>query len=107
MLDLKFLRQNRERVEAGIALKGMTVDLARFYAIAERRLQLLHESEELKARRNAAGEEIASGRKRGAPADDEIRTMREVGELIQGLAAELKQLEEARQALASWIPDLP
>ena len=43
MHDLRFLRQNRERVEAGIALKGVTVDLQRFYAIEERRLAVLHE----------------------------------------------------------------
>ena len=52
MHDLKFLRSHRERVEAGVALKGMTVDLERFYEIEERRLALLHESEQLKARRN-------------------------------------------------------
>jgi hypothetical protein len=33
MLDLKFLRQNREKVEAGVALKGMAVDLGRFYEV--------------------------------------------------------------------------
>src|SRR5216117_1398420 len=107
MLDLKFLRQNRERVEAGIALKGMTVDLARFYAIEERRLHLLHESEQLKALRNAASEEIASRRKRGEPADEEIRAMREVGERIKGMDTELKTLEEESESLAGWIPNLP
>ena len=54
MLDLKFLRQNREKVEAGVALKGMAVDLKRFYEVEERRLAVLHETEQLKARRNAA-----------------------------------------------------
>src|SRR5436190_20989807 len=46
--DLKFLRQHRERVEAGIALKGMSVDLQRFYASEERRLAVLHETEQVK-----------------------------------------------------------
>ena len=59
MHDPKFLRQHRDKVEAGVALKGMSVDLARFYAIEERRLAVLHETEQLKARRNAASEEIA------------------------------------------------
>jgi seryl-tRNA synthetase len=105
--DLKFLRQNRERVEAGIALKGMGVDLARFYAIEDRRLQLLHESEQLKARRNAASEEIAARKKRGEAADDEIQAMREVGERIKGLDAELRNLEAEGESLAAWIPNLP
>ena len=65
MHDLKFLRQNRERVEAGIALKGVAVDLQRFYAIEERRLAVLHETEQLKARRNAESETIARKKKSG------------------------------------------
>ena len=70
MLDLKFLRQNRDRVETGIALKGMEVDLDRFYGIEERRLGVLRETEELKARRNSASEAIAAKKKSGQDAAD-------------------------------------
>jgi seryl-tRNA synthetase len=107
MHDLKFLRTHRELVEAGVALKGMTVDLARFYALEERRLAVLHETEQLKARRNAASEDIARRKKSGENADDDIRAMREVGERIRTLDAELKTLEEESEALAAWIPNLP
>jgi seryl-tRNA synthetase len=107
MHDLKFLRQNRELVEAGVALKGMSVDLARFYAIEEHRLRVLHETEQLKARRNTTSEEIAAKKKRSESADAEIRAMREVGDRIKGLDAELKTLEEESEALAAWIPNLP
>jgi seryl-tRNA synthetase len=107
MLDLKFLRTHRDKVEAGIALKGMPVDLRRFYAVEERRLEVLHESEQLKARRNSASEEIAARKKRGEDAGAEIAAMREVGERIKALDAELRQLEEESEALAAWIPNLP
>ena len=60
MHDPTFLRSHRDRVEAGVALKGMTVDLPAYYAAEEQRLQILHETEQLKARRNAASEEIAA-----------------------------------------------
>ena len=91
MHDLKFLRQNRDKVETGIALKGMAVDLDRFYTIEERRLAVLHETEQLKARRNAASEEIARRKRAGEDAQDEITAMREVGDRIKGLDAELRQ----------------
>jgi seryl-tRNA synthetase len=107
MLDIKFLRQNRERVEAGVALKGMHVDLASFYEIEKQRLALLHETEELKARRNAASEEIARKKKGGEAAEDEILAMRQVADRIKALDAELKKLEEESEALAAWIPNLP
>jgi len=107
MHDPKFLRQNRGKVEAGIALKGMTVDLARFYELETRRLAVLHEAEQLKARRNATSEEIAARKKRGEDASEPIREMRVVGDRIKALDAELKTLEEESEALAAWIPNLP
>src|SRR5262245_18737238 len=107
MHDPKFLRQHRDKVEAGVALKGMAVDLARFYAIEERRLAVLHETEQLKARRNAASEEIAARKKRGEDASADITEMRAVGDRIKGLDAELRTLEEESEALAAWIPNLP
>jgi seryl-tRNA synthetase len=107
MHDPKFLRSHRERVEAGVALKGMTVDLKAYYAVEEQRLQILHETEQLKARRNSASEEIARRKKAGEPAQAEIAAMREVGDRIKALDAELKTLEEKSEALAAWIPNLP
>ena len=94
MHDLKFLRSNRELVEAGVALKGMPVDLAKFYALEERRLAALHQSEDLKAKRNAASEEIARKKRAGEEAESEIAAMREVGDRIKALDAELRRLEE-------------
>ncbi|MGH7729807.1 MAG: serine--tRNA ligase [Candidatus Eiseniibacteriota bacterium] len=107
MHDPKFLRQHRDKVEAGVALKGVTVDLARFYGLEERRLAVLHETEQLKARRNAASEEIAARKRRGEDASADIAAMRAVGDRIKALDAELKKLEEESEALAAWIPNLP
>jgi len=107
MHDPKFLRQHRDRVEAGVALKGTVVDLGRYYGLEERRLAVLHETEQLKARRNAASEEIAARKKRGEDAAADITAMRAVGERIRSLDGELKTLEEESEALAAWIPNLP
>ncbi len=107
MHDLKFLRHHRDKVEAGVALKGMAVDLDRFYALEERRLAVLQETEQLKARRNAASEAIASVKRGGGDATAEIEEMRGVGDRIKGLDHELKRLEEEGENLAAWIPNLP
>ena len=107
MHDPKFLRNHRERVEAGIALKGMAVDLVRFYEIEERRLALLHESEQLKAQRNAVTQEVGARRQSGEPADELIQRSRQLGERIQSIDAGLKTLEEESAELAAWIPNLP
>lgn len=107
MHDLKFLRGNRDKVEAGIALKGMSVDLTRFYQIEERRLALLHETEQLKAKRNTASEQIAGLKKSGQDASAQIAEMRALGDRVKELDAELRTLEEESTTLAAWIPQLP
>ena len=83
MHDPKFLRQNRDKVEAGIALKGVQLDLARFYQLEERRLAVLHEAEQLKAKRNAASEDIAKLKKSGGDASGAITAMRELGDRVK------------------------
>src|SRR5262249_32490624 len=107
MHDLKFLRQHRDKVEAGIALKGVQLDLSRFYQIEERRLALLHETEQLKAKRNAASEDIARLKKSGGDAAGPIAQMRALGDRVKDLDQELRQLQEAATNLAAWIPNLP
>ena len=107
MLDLKFLRTHREMVEAGIALKGMTVDLTLFYQIEERRLLALHENEQLKARRNSTSEDIAALKKGGQDASGPIAEMRALGDRVRELDEQLRQLEEESFNLAAWFPNLP
>jgi seryl-tRNA synthetase len=107
MLDLKFLRTHRDKVEAGIALKGMNVDLAPFYQIEEKRLALLHETEQLKAKRNSASEEIATLKKTGRDASAQIAEMRGLGDRVKALDEQLRQLEEESVNRAAWIPNLP
>jgi seryl-tRNA synthetase len=107
MHDLKFLRQHRDKVEAGIALRGTALDLSRFYQIEARRLALLHESEQLKARKNAASEDIARLKKSGGDAIGPIAESRGLGDRVKELDQELRQLEEESTNLAAWIPNLP
>ncbi len=107
MHDPKFLRQQRARVEAGVASKGIEVDLAAYYRLDQRRLDLLRETEDLKHRRNVSSEEIARKKKSGQDASADIAATREVGERIKGADAELKQVESEIEAVAASIPNLP
>jgi len=107
MLDAKFLRQNRERVEAGVAAKYADVDLAGYYRLDDRRLEILREGERLKALRNRASEDIARKKKSGEDAAADIAAMREVSDRIKALDAELKPVEEQLEAIAATIPNLP
>ena len=54
MHDLRYLRTHREDVEAAVRRKRVALDLAPFYSAETRRVGLLGEIEEKKARRVSA-----------------------------------------------------
>jgi seryl-tRNA synthetase len=107
MLDPKLLRSQRARIVAGIALKHVDVDLDAYYAADERRLALLRETEELKARQNRASEEIARKKRAGEDAAADIAAMKAVSERVKLMTEELKRAEVEVARLAAWIPNLP
>jgi len=68
MLDLKFVRDNVDRVNEMLRNRRLDTDLKAFVVLDENRRRVLRQVEELKYRRNLASEEIsASRRKRRIP----------------------------------------
>ena len=66
MLELRFIRENRELVREKCLHRGMTTELIdRFSEIDAKRLTLLAEVEQLKNRRNTVSREIAPLKKAG------------------------------------------
>jgi seryl-tRNA synthetase len=112
MLDPKFIRSQPEKVRWAIAQKGADerANLDRFLELDEKRRGILTVAEELRAKRNAASEQIGKLARSGAPADEVERMkaeMREVGARIAGLDRELALLEEEQEGIARWIPNVP
>jgi seryl-tRNA synthetase len=106
MLDIKFLRDNLETVEARLKTRGEAVDLNGFRTLDARRRELLQQSEELKALRNRVSDEI-SRIKDKSQAQDRIAEMREVGGRIKGLDEELKGIEETLEQFLLTVPNIP
>ena len=109
MLDLNFVRDNLTLVEEKLRQRGMNPDelLGGFRDLDTRRRQAITESENLKARRNRASEEVAKLKKTGGDASaliEETKKLRERGEKHEKDAAEYEA--QLRAALAQ-IPNLP
>lgn len=107
MLDVKFVRENPELVEAGLKKRGMEMGLDNFLALEKKRRQTLGEVEQLKSRRNKVSETIAQKKKAGEEAQDLIEEMREVSQQIKELDEQLKAMEEDMQASLLNIPNIP
>ena len=59
MLELKFIRENRELVKEMLANRNSNIDLAEFDKLDEERRAILGEVELLKQKRNTESAEIA------------------------------------------------
>ncbi|RPJ76102.1 MAG: serine--tRNA ligase [Desulfobacteraceae bacterium] len=107
MLEIKLVRQNLEAVEAALANRGQSADLAAFKVMDERHRGLLQESESLRHRRNVVSEEIARRKKAGSPADTLMEEMRAVSARIKELERAQSETQEALSAILMAVPNLP
>ncbi len=106
MLDMKFVRENLDLVKQNIANRHGEADLDTFAALFDRRRELIQEVEELKAQRNTVTAEISALKRNKENADDKIAQMKEVGDRIDVLDAEGKDVEAKLRDIALMIPNM-
>ncbi|MCI5159993.1 MAG: serine--tRNA ligase [Candidatus Electrothrix sp. AUS1_2] len=109
MLELRFIRENKDLVREKCLHRGMKADLIeQFTAIDEKRLSLLGEVEQLKNRRNIVSKEIAPLKQAGEhdKAEPLIKEMREVSERIKEMDTELAAVQEELEQVVMSIPNL-
>ena len=106
MLDIKFLRENIEKVEEMLKARNTSVDLSEFKSIEKNRRKLITETESLKAERNKKNKEIAQLKKNGKMDKALIDDMQVISGKIKKLDAELKIMEEKLENIAMIIPNM-
>ncbi|WP_371364295.1 Serine--tRNA ligase [Sporomusa rhizae] len=107
MLDIKFVRDNPEKVEQALNNRGAAMSLDEFINYEKERRELLAEVETLKNQRNTVSQEISRKKKAGENADDMIVEMREVGDRISAIDAKLKETEASLNGIIMSIPNVP
>ncbi len=111
MLELRFIRENKELVKEHCARRGMEPTLVKeFEKLDTRRLSLLAETENLKNYRNRVSEQIAVLKKgseeQKQQAEPMIIEMRETNHNIKKLDEKLAEIEEQLRAVVMAIPNL-
>src|SRR5574337_481875 len=97
MLDLRFVRENGEQVRAGLARRGIALDLTEFLALDAKRRAAQQEIETLRRRRNEVSEEIGRLKKAGQAAEDKVIEMRSVGDRIAAIESSAREYEDAQR----------
>jgi seryl-tRNA synthetase len=107
MLDMKFIRENPEKVRTGAAKKNEKCDIDRILNLDEKRRETIRSVEKLKSDRNQASAEIARKKKAGENADDAIAATRKLGDEISNQDQALREFENKLNELLIWVPNLP
>ena len=107
MLDIKFLRQNVERVRRKMLERGQEMDFGPFTALDAKRLDILQEVEALRSERNTVSKEVGERKKRKEDASAQIARMGAVSARIKELDESLKATEDALGEIVMTIPNIP
>ncbi|AKS70315.1 seryl-tRNA synthetase [Staphylococcus schleiferi] len=107
MLDIKLFRSEKEKVKEKVALRGMDPAVVEeVLTLDQQRRDLIQQTEDLKAERNKASQQIAEKKRNKENADDAIKAQREVGEKIKAIDAQLKEVDDTLKDKLSRIPNL-
>jgi len=98
MLDIKFIRENSQLIKDNNRKRGVEVDVDRLLQLDEDRRAMMVKIEELRALRNQ--------KSKGKPSEEEIAHMRQVGDQIMQMEAELASIENEYRPLLMKVPNL-
>jgi seryl-tRNA synthetase len=110
MLDIKYMRENREAVLAAmVGLGAEDAPVAQALALDERRRAILTQVEALRAERNAGSKDVGALMREGRREEAEAlkARMAAIGGEIQTLDAELAEVEAGFSDAMLRIPNLP
>jgi seryl-tRNA synthetase len=109
--DLRALREDADAIRGGLERRGKLDALGplvdRALALDVERRALIQATEERKAARNAASQEVARRKKARESADDLIEQTRALGVEISRLEAELAEIERTLEQIMYELPNTP
>ena len=107
MLDIRFIRDNRDTVEGMLKHRGYDSDLQSILTLDQERREAIQEVESLKHERKVVSDQIAQMKKKGEDASPIISRMRQVSKRIKELDGKLGEAEEEIQRMLLLIPNVP
>ena len=107
MLDLKFIRENKDLVKEAIKNRGMKLDIDELIKLDEEHRKHLVELEDLRAQRNKANDEVAAILKAKKNPKEIIDKMKPISQKISDLEAKVEELSQKVDKFMYIIPNIP
>lgn len=107
MLDIRFVRDNRNSVKRMLEQRGYDMELQPLLALDQQRREAIQEVESLKHERKVVSDQIAQMKKKGEDASAIITRMRQVSQRIKELDGKLGEVEDEIHRSLLLIPNVP
>ncbi|HHU06427.1 MAG TPA: serine--tRNA ligase [Clostridiales bacterium] len=109
MLDIKLIRENPDKVKAGLQAKGVDCDreIDRILELDALRRDAIYATENLKAEQNRVSKKIPELKKAGGDTSAIFAEMNKLKEEIKENEARLREIEEEYRSLMLSLPNLP
>lgn len=107
MHDIRFIRENPEAFDAGLAKRGLAPRSAELLALDEKRRSLITEAQTVQARRNEASKAIGAAKARRDDPTDLMAEVAELKERMPAIDAEEKAVGATLTDALAAIPNLP
>lgn len=102
MLDIKFIRENQEKVKEGLKKRGADFDLDYFLELDGKRRGKIKEVDDMRSRQNVLSDEISKNRD-----EQRISESKDLKNKLQAAEFELKALDEEFEESVHKIPNIP
>ncbi len=103
MLDIKFIRENKEKIAEAARNKNIKLDVNLLLSVDDKRRALIQQIDELRSRRNV----LAEQNKGGKPSTEQIEAGKKIKEEISAREADLSQTEGEYSDLMVQVPNIP
>jgi seryl-tRNA synthetase len=107
MHDLRWIRQNPEAFDAGMAARGLAPQAAAILALDVQRRARQTEMQEAQARRNELSKQVGKIKSSGGDAAAEIAEVAALKQVLSDAEAEEKRLAATLDDLLSGLPNIP
>lgn len=107
MLDLKFIRQNKELIQNAILVKRLNLNLENLFSLDAKVLDLKKKLQSLEEAKNINAKKVPLADKLKLDKKELIENGRIINQQIEELKSKLQLLEEELQQLLFLVPNIP
>ncbi len=103
MLDIKYIRENKDAIKEAAKNKNIKVDIDKLFEIDEKRRELIQKSDDLRATKN----ELSKQTKGGKPSAEVIEKSKKLKEELISAETELSRIDKDYMELMVKVPTIP